>query len=334
MRGIAYILAPALVFAGLAAAGAAAPAPIKLAVFPFELEDFSAGAGHVPPDEIDREQLRLSTDEARRLIAESSRYQLVDVGAVNDEAVKVGKLRDCNGCEAAIAAGLAADQSMVGIVTRISRTEYAVTYKIRDARSGAIVDTEQTDLRMGANVAWSRGARWLVQNRLLETKQVASNQAESKQDLPPSLAVAEIDYVDTSGEVVDQSADHRRRLRAFEASLRSDLAASGKWRSVALDCPLDACSIGDITANQLIGKAQAAGADFLLISAFHKVSTLVQWAKFDMMDLKAQKLSFERLVSFRGDNDEAWRRAEAFMVRDILDRDFTQPAAAALPRSP
>jgi hypothetical protein len=268
--------------------------------------------------------LRLSTEEARRLIAESGRYRLVDVGAVNNEAAKAGKLRDCDSCDARIAAALGADQSMIGIVTRISRTEYAVTYKIRDIRSGAIVDVEQTDLRMGANVAWSRGARWLIQNRLLA----------SAEDKPPSLAVAEMDYVDTSGEVIDQSADHRRRLRAFEDSLRSDLTASGKWRSVVLDCPPNACSIGDIAANQLIGKAQAAGADFLLISAFHKVSTLVQWAKFDMIDVKAQKLSFERLVSFRGDNDEAWRRAEAFMVRDIMDRDFMQPAATALPRSP
>ena len=70
MRGIAYILAPALAFAGLTASGAAAPAPVKLAVFPFELEDFSAGAGYVPADEIDREQLRLSTEEARRLMAQ------------------------------------------------------------------------------------------------------------------------------------------------------------------------------------------------------------------------------------------------------------------------
>jgi hypothetical protein len=150
----------------------------------------------------------------------------------------------------------------------------------------------------------------------------------------PALAVAGIDYVDTSGEVIDQSADHARRLRAFEAALRSDLSAGGKLRSVSLDCPPDACSVSDIDAKQLIGKAQAAGADFLLISSFHKVSTLVQWAKFDMIDVKAQKLSFERLVSFRGDNDEAWRRAEAFIVRDIRDRELTRPAAAALPRSP
>src|SRR3954468_24719179 len=166
MRTIALILAPAIVLAALSAAGAAET--VKIAVFPFELEDFSAAAGYVPPDDIDREQLRLSTEEARRLIAASGRYQLVDVSAVNNEAAKAGKLRDCDGCDARIAAGLNADQSMVGIVTRITRMEYAVTYKIRDARSGALVDVKQTDLRMGANVAWSRGARWLIENRLLE----------------------------------------------------------------------------------------------------------------------------------------------------------------------
>ena len=152
----------------------------------------------------------------------------------------------------------------------------------------------------------------------------------------PALAVAEIDYSDTSGEVTDQSADHARRLRIFEAALRIDLVAGGKLRSVMLDCPANACSVGDIDVKQLIGKAEAAGADFLLIGTFHKVSTLIQWAKFDMIDVKAQKLSFERLVSFRGDNDEAWRRAEAFIVRQIRDREaeLMRSAAAALPRSP
>lgn len=325
MRGFAFIIAPALVVAGLAVAGGA-EAPTKLAVFPFELEDSSAAAGYVAPDEIDREQLRLSTEEARRLIAESGRYQLIDVGAVTNEAAKAGKLRDCDGCEAKLAAGLNADQSMIGIVTRVSRTEYAVTYKIRDARSGAFVAVEQTDLRMGANVAWSRGARWLIENRLLERAQ----------DRPPVLAVAEIEYIDTSGEVIDQSADHLRRLRAFEASLRTDLSASGKMRSVDLDCPPNACSVGDLDAGQLLGKAQAAGADFLLIGSVHKMSTLVQWAKFDLIDVKARNVVFDRLVTFRGDNDEAWRRAESFIVRQIRDREaeLMRRAAAALPRSP
>jgi hypothetical protein len=169
MRCIVSHLMAAMLLAGGAVGGTViAASPVKIAVFPFELMDFSAAAPYVPPNDIDREQLRLSTEEARRLIAESGRYQLVDVGAVNEQVAKAGQLRDCEGCEAGIAAGLAADQSMIGIVTRITRMEYAVTYRIRDARSGALVDVQQTDLRMGANVAWSRGARWLIQRRLLE----------------------------------------------------------------------------------------------------------------------------------------------------------------------
>ena len=54
-------------------------APVKLAVFDFELEDFSGGAGIIPESDRDREQLRLATETARRLLVESGRYSLVDV---------------------------------------------------------------------------------------------------------------------------------------------------------------------------------------------------------------------------------------------------------------
>jgi hypothetical protein len=147
---------------------------------------------------------------------------------------------------------------------------------------------------------------------------VGHSQAQSE---VPVLAVAEIQYSDTSGEVIDQSADHFRRLREFEASLRTDLVASGKVRNVALDCPPNACSVGDIDAGDLIDKAQAAGAAYLLISSFHKLSTLVQWAKFDIVDVKTRNVVFNRLVTFRGDNDKAWTHAESFIVREILDHE-------------
>src|SRR5580693_8724251 len=108
----------------------------------------------------------------------------------------------------------------------------------------------------------------LVAAALFCTGAVWQSQA---QDGAPVIAVAEIQYIDTSGEVIDQSADHFRRLREFEASMRADLAASGKIRNVALDCPPNACSVGDIDADQLLGKAQSAGAGYLLISSFHKM---------------------------------------------------------------
>ena len=139
------------------------------------------------------------------------------------------------------------------------------------------------------------------------------------QGTAPVLAVAEIHYVDTSGEAIDQSADHRRRLREFEAALRSDLVASGKIANAALECPPNACSVGDINDSQLLGKAKEAGATHLLIGRFHKMSTLIQQAKFDVIDVKARKVVFDRYISFRGDNDAAWRRAESFLAGQILD---------------
>jgi hypothetical protein len=143
-------------------------APVKLAVFGFELEDFSGGAGVIPESDDDREQLRLATETARRLLAESGRYTLVDVSGAAAADVKAHTLRQCNGCEAAIASKLGADQSLLGIVNRVSRTEYGVTFQLRDARTGKLLSVERTDLRMGANYSWNRGAEWLIKNRLLE----------------------------------------------------------------------------------------------------------------------------------------------------------------------
>jgi len=68
-------------------------------------------------------QFDRATSETRRLIVLSGRYSLVDVSSAEGAAVKGRSLRQCNGCEAAIALKLGADQSFVGVVTRISRTD-------------------------------------------------------------------------------------------------------------------------------------------------------------------------------------------------------------------
>ncbi len=143
-------------------------APVKLAVFDFELKDFSGGAGIIPESDDDRKQLRLATETVRRLLTESGRYSLVDMSHVDAPEVTAHSLHKCGGCDAAIALKLGADQSMLGIVNRISRMEYGVTFQLRDARTGKLLSVERTDLRMGANYSWDRGAAWLVKNRLLE----------------------------------------------------------------------------------------------------------------------------------------------------------------------
>jgi Protein of unknown function (DUF2380) len=141
---------------------------IKIAVFDFELEDFSGGSSLIPESASDTGQLKLATDEARRLIAQSAHYGIADVSSADAAPVKTHELRKCGGCDAGIALKLGADQSLVGIVTRISRTDYAVTFKLRDASTGALIAVEQTDLRLGTSDSWNRGAAWLIKRRLLE----------------------------------------------------------------------------------------------------------------------------------------------------------------------
>jgi Protein of unknown function (DUF2380) len=151
----------------VAAVGNQSASGIRLAVFDFELLDVSAGASVVAESAVDVEQLQRATDEARHLIAQSGRYALIDAGTTDAPAAKTHAPRDCDGCKAAIAAKLGAEQSLLGIVTRISRTDYNVTYKLRDASTGALIAVEQTDMRAGANDSWPRGAASLIKNKLL-----------------------------------------------------------------------------------------------------------------------------------------------------------------------
>ena len=79
-------------------------------------------------------------------------------------------LRNCRGCEAAIALKLGADQSLIGVVTKISMAEYVVDFQVRDARTGAVVSRFTTGLRMGAHDAWFRGVRSLMKNHMLASE--------------------------------------------------------------------------------------------------------------------------------------------------------------------
>jgi hypothetical protein len=47
------------------------------------------------------------------------------------------------------------------------------------------------------------------------------------------------------------------------------------------------------------------------------MSTLVQWARVDVLDLKTDKSVLHRLYTFRGDTEDAWRHAALFVARHV-----------------
>jgi hypothetical protein len=144
-------------------------APTKISVFAFELEDFSPGApqGSAPAE---TEYLAQATEEARQQLVSSGRYSIIDAAGADLSAANGRGLRNCGGCEASIARALGADQALIGVITRISMTEYIVRLRLSDARNGQVISTFSTDLRMGANYSWSRGVRALMQNQVLGSR--------------------------------------------------------------------------------------------------------------------------------------------------------------------
>ena len=147
---------------------AAQALPTKIAVFDFELEDGSAGASIAGNRDVDDALLRSISDEVRRTIAQSGLYQLVAISDADAQALQGQSLRTCNGCETEMAAALGADQSLTGVVRRITRTEYAVSFQVRDTKTGHVLAQRESDLRMGASDSWSRGAVSLIKTHLLD----------------------------------------------------------------------------------------------------------------------------------------------------------------------
>lgn len=143
-----------------------APAPVTLAVFDFELEDTTAASAGASATS-DASYLAEVTASVRESLGQSGRYRIVDVGS---EAAKAHALRDCGGCEAAIAQSLGADQSLIGVVRRVSRTEYTLGFQVRDTRTGAVLARADSGLRLGADYSWKRGAVRLVSDRLIESR--------------------------------------------------------------------------------------------------------------------------------------------------------------------
>ncbi len=134
--------------------------------------------------------------------------------------------------------------------------------------------------------------------------------ASSDDGTPRRLGVSieHFSYRDTSGEPVDQAAVHDRRLRAFMAALRGDVEADRRLR---------------------LAPAAQADARFRVVGGIQKTSTLVQWAKVAVIDAGTGKVVFDKLYTFRGDNDAAWQHAEAFVSRDVIAA-LAEPAPIAL----
>jgi len=136
---------------------------------------------------------------------------------------------------------------------------------------------------------------------------------------PLTVAVADFDYIDTSGEAKDQRAAHQARMAQFAELLRAKLGADGEFRVMPLECAEPPCTPINMQPEKFVAASRRSNARYVVYGGIHKTSTLVQWGDIELLDLEANKLLLKRTVTFRGDTDEAFRRAAAFVSDTVRD---------------
>jgi hypothetical protein len=153
-------------FAALLLTGSAAFADSpKLAVFDFELIDTSL-PGEFYGSKPEEARLDRIGEQLRKELAESGRFQLLDIAPVRD-AAHHSNLQACGGCDLKLAGQLGADIEITGMVQKVSNLIINLNIYLRDVKSGNMIMAASADMRGNTDESWSRALHYLVRERLL-----------------------------------------------------------------------------------------------------------------------------------------------------------------------
>lgn len=151
------LLALLLLLAAPTPAAAAEPA----ALFPFELVSSS-----MEPVQ-DAELARLTRLDAQLAeLLEPRGFTPVDTTPVQARVAFYASLQGCNGCEVALAEELGAEIAVIGWVQKVSNLILNVNLRLTDVATGQTIKAGSVDIRANTDESWSRGLRFLVNNRL------------------------------------------------------------------------------------------------------------------------------------------------------------------------
>ena len=141
-------------------------AAVRTAVFDIELRDTSLEGEINGSDPGEQQRLLLITDRLREALAESGRYEVVDIAPVRDEAL-ASNLQNCGGCDRRLASELGAELAVTGVVQKVSNLILNINIYVRDVASGKLVEGHSADIRSNTDESWLRGLDWILKNRLL-----------------------------------------------------------------------------------------------------------------------------------------------------------------------
>lgn len=140
-------------------------APVKVAIFDFELIDTSL-EGEVTGARADQQRrLGLVADQLRAAVAAAPGFAVVDIAPVAEKA-RGENLQNCGGCDRTFAGELGAGWSITGTVQKVSNLILNINIYVRDVETGKLTQVMSADIRSNTDESWRRGMAWLIKNRL------------------------------------------------------------------------------------------------------------------------------------------------------------------------
>src|ERR1700754_985707 len=140
--------------------------PPKLAVFDFELLDTSLEGEMRGPQADEHNRLIRISDQVRRQLSESGKFQILDIAPVK-AAAEGSNLQACGGCDVEYAQRIGADLVITGVLRKVSTLILNLTIFVRDVHTGQLITAMNADFRGNTDESWTRATSYLVRNRLL-----------------------------------------------------------------------------------------------------------------------------------------------------------------------
>lgn len=181
-----------------------------------------------------------------------------------------------------------------------------------------------TRVGRGLRLCWRRAslaALGLAAFLTLEAVGVPAT-AAAPSDLPKSVALLNVQFLNDHGDLEPTTSAERARLALIASLFKAKLEASGRYRFL----PVPADAQAKIAAGPEIGACggcefsygKELGADYAAWIVVQKVSDLILNINVYMADVAAKKMAFVHSVDIRGNTDQSWTRGLTYLVKNYL----------------
>ena len=141
-------------------------APLRTAFLPFMFTDTSLPAPGAKPEAADVARLHTVDTEVQQRLVRSGEYVAVDTARIA-RAIHDNDLVGCDSCAVSLAREVGAEAVLYGWVQKVSDLIINMTILVRSVKTGQIIAAGNASIRGDTDIAWKRGAAWLIAHRLL-----------------------------------------------------------------------------------------------------------------------------------------------------------------------